>query len=86
MAVNHQTGEQMESTKVCVFGSTHIYIRSVFLAMEIVGLTLVKLCSQVSKAPVEVTVSPPLSLTLKMSFNVGKCGHSRPAERFNEPH
>lgn len=38
------------------------------------------------QAPVEVTVSPPLSPTVEMSFNVGKCGHSRPAERFNEPH
>lgn len=44
---NHQTGEQIESIKVCVSGSTHIYSTSVSLAVEIVGLTLVKLCSQV---------------------------------------
>lgn len=47
IAANHQTAEQMESIKVCVFGSAHIYSRSVCLAMETVGLTLVKLCSQV---------------------------------------
>lgn len=37
----------MESIKVCAFGSTYTYSRSVCLVMEIVGLTLVKLCSQV---------------------------------------
>lgn len=87
ITANHQAGEQMESIKVCVSGSTHIYSKSVCLAMEIVGLTLVKLCSQVRPgASRSDTVSPPLSLSPKIPFNVGKCGHSRPAERFNQPH
>lgn len=76
----------MES-KVCVFGSTHIYsIEVCALGDSWLDTSEVMQPGEASQAPAEVTVSPPLSPTLEMSFNVGKRGHSRPAERFNEPH
>lgn len=46
ITANHQTGEQMESIIVaCIW--QHLYSRRVCFAVEIVGLTLVKLCIQV---------------------------------------
>lgn len=65
-----------------IFPDAQIYSNCVYLATEIADLTLVRLCTQVKPgASRSDTVSP-----LKTSFIVGKCGHSWPAERFNEPH
>lgn len=78
---NHQT-EKVKSVKVSVPKLTVSH-----LAVVIVELLLVRFCTQVRPgASGSDTVSPSLSLTMRMSFNVGKCGHSLPVEHFNEPH
>lgn len=83
LLTKHQT-KQMESVKACVLNLT---VSVCTWPLDNVDLSVARLGKQVKPGASEGdTVSPSLSPTMRMSFNVGKCGYSWPAERFNEPH